>query len=156
MIDGRSIVIKRADKGSCVAVWDRHDYLRETVKQLGNQNMYRKIAFKNKMFSQLADCSNKFFKNLKMKENITKKELKYFSYEFEKSCNLGNFTCYTKHTKKHSSKTFLVNQWFLFFARQLRSCTNYFFTILIKSGKSYLKDSGHFLEKIKYSRMYIS
>ena len=38
---------------------------------------------------QLVDCSNRFFKNLKMKGHIMEKELKYFSYEFKKSCNLG-------------------------------------------------------------------
>ena len=48
-----------------------------------------KIAFKDKILSQLVDCSNRFFKNLKMKGYITEKELKYLSYKFEKSCNLG-------------------------------------------------------------------
>ena len=51
--------------------------------------MYRKVAFKDKILSQLVDCNNRFFKNLKMKVHITEKELKYFSYEFKKSCNLG-------------------------------------------------------------------
>ena len=29
LADDRSIVIKKADKGSCIVVWDRPDYLRE-------------------------------------------------------------------------------------------------------------------------------
>ena len=29
LADGRNIVIKRADKGFCVAVWHRKDYLLE-------------------------------------------------------------------------------------------------------------------------------
>ena len=32
--DDRRIVIKRADKGSCVVIWDRNDYLLEVEKQL--------------------------------------------------------------------------------------------------------------------------
>ena len=32
--DDRSLVIKKADKGSCIVVWDRNDYLREAEKQL--------------------------------------------------------------------------------------------------------------------------
>ena len=32
--DDRSIVIKKADKGSCIVVWDRNDYLREAEKKL--------------------------------------------------------------------------------------------------------------------------
>ena len=30
--DDRTIVTKRADKGSCLVVWDRMDYLLETEK----------------------------------------------------------------------------------------------------------------------------
>ena len=30
----RSIVIKKADKGSCLVIWDRSDYLMEVKKQL--------------------------------------------------------------------------------------------------------------------------
>ena len=37
--DDRSIVIKKADKGSCIVVWDRNDYLREAEKQLKDQNV---------------------------------------------------------------------------------------------------------------------
>ena len=89
LADDRSIIIKKADKGSCIVVWDRNDYLREAEKQLKDQNVYRKVDFKDKTLSQLVDCSNRFFRNLKMKGHIMEKELKYFSYEFKKSCNLG-------------------------------------------------------------------
>ena len=27
LADDRNIVIKKADKGSCVAIWDRNDYI---------------------------------------------------------------------------------------------------------------------------------
>ena len=89
LADDRSIVIKKADKGSCIVVWDRNDYLREAEKQLKDQNVHRKVDFKDKTLSQFVDCSNRFFRNLKMKGHIMEKELKYFSYEFKKSCNLG-------------------------------------------------------------------
>ena len=34
LADDRSIVTKKADKGSCVVVWDKNDYLLEAEKQL--------------------------------------------------------------------------------------------------------------------------
>ena len=34
LTDYRNIVIKRADKGSCVVIWDRNDYLLEADKKL--------------------------------------------------------------------------------------------------------------------------
>ena len=70
LADDRSIVIKKANKGYCIVVWDRNDYLREALK---DQNLYRKVAFKDKTVSQLVDCSNRFFRNLKMKGHITEK-----------------------------------------------------------------------------------
>ena len=33
LADDMNIVIKRADKGSCVVIWDRNDYLLEANKQ---------------------------------------------------------------------------------------------------------------------------
>ena len=41
------------------------------------------------MLSNLVDTSNKFFRGLKMKGFIAEKELKYFTYEYKKACNLG-------------------------------------------------------------------
>ena len=78
LADDRSIVIKKADKGSCIVAWDRNDYPREAEKQLKDQNVYRNVDLKDKTFSQLVDCSNRFSRNLKMKGHITEKELKYF------------------------------------------------------------------------------
>ena len=38
-----SIIIKEADKGSGIVVWDREDYLREAESQLGDTNVYEKL-----------------------------------------------------------------------------------------------------------------
>ena len=38
----KTIVIKGADKGSSVVVWDRSDYLHEVSRQLHDQNIYVK------------------------------------------------------------------------------------------------------------------
>ena len=34
----RSIVIKKADKGSSIVIWDRVNYLKEANKQLSDKN----------------------------------------------------------------------------------------------------------------------
>ena len=39
LADDRSLVIKKADKGSCIVVWDRNDNLTEAEKQLENPNV---------------------------------------------------------------------------------------------------------------------
>ena len=39
-----SIIIKEADKGSGIVVWDRDDYLKEAEKQLSDTNTYEKAS----------------------------------------------------------------------------------------------------------------
>ena len=74
----RSIVIKNADKGSAVVVWGRVDYIKEVQKQLKDENLYKKINFKDQNLSELIDKSNQFFKVLRTNRCITDKNLKYF------------------------------------------------------------------------------
>ena len=100
LANDRSIVIKKADKGSCVAVWDRNDYIAEAEKQLSDENIYKDINFKDKILQELADNSNKLFGNLKTKGSITEKELKYFTVEFKKATNLGKLYLLPKIHKR--------------------------------------------------------
>ena len=78
LADDRSIVGKKADKGSVVVVWDRVDYIKEAQKQLKDENIYKKINFKDQNLSELVDKSNHFFRGLKTKGCITDKNLKVF------------------------------------------------------------------------------
>ena len=41
--DDPSIIIKEADKGSTVVVWDRQDYLREVNSQLSDKDVYQEV-----------------------------------------------------------------------------------------------------------------
>ena len=42
--DDTSIIIKEADKGSGVVVWDRKDYLKEAEKQVGDKKTYEEFS----------------------------------------------------------------------------------------------------------------
>ena len=39
----KNIVIKSADKGSAVVVWDRDDYIKETTEQFGDKDIYKEV-----------------------------------------------------------------------------------------------------------------
>ena len=54
LAEGRSIVIKPADKGFCVVVWDRTDYLIEAKKDLSNSNTYKEVKFDDNELVKLA------------------------------------------------------------------------------------------------------
>ena len=43
MKNDKNIVIKGADKGSGVVVWDREDYIKEVEKQLGDSDVYEEV-----------------------------------------------------------------------------------------------------------------
>ena len=58
LADDRNIVIKRGDRGSCVVIWDRNDYVKEAEIQLSNQNVYKSVEFKDKILTELVEKSN--------------------------------------------------------------------------------------------------
>ena len=66
--EDRFIIIKPADKGSCVVVWDREDYLLEGYKQLSDTSTYNYVEVKkynDKLLSQLTEKSNTFLNDYK-------------------------------------------------------------------------------------------
>ena len=63
-------------------MWDREDYKVEAEKQLGDENVYTDVDFKEKILQELAETSYSFFTNLNKKDYITEKDLKYFTIGF--------------------------------------------------------------------------
>ena len=60
----RNLAIKKVDKGSCVAVWDRNDYLMKVEKQLSDKNVYKEVKFNEKLIQDLTETSNKYLGTL--------------------------------------------------------------------------------------------
>ena len=69
-------MIKKADKGSCVVIWDRNDYIKEAEKQLNDTNAYKDIFLNSKLLQEVVVTSNRLFQNLKAKGKISDKQLK--------------------------------------------------------------------------------
>ena len=46
LADDRSTIIKKADKGSCIVIWSRNDYLMETEKKLSDKKVYQEVIVK--------------------------------------------------------------------------------------------------------------
>ena len=91
---------KQLDKGSCVVVWDRNDYFMEAQKQLSDKNVYKEVKFNEKLIQDLTETSNKIFRNLRNGGFITDKELKYFSFDHKRACNLGKLYLLPKIHKR--------------------------------------------------------
>ena len=85
----RSVVIKPADKGSAVVVWNRTDYLKEAERQLADEKTYEEIRITENDQVELVENSKKLFSDLRRKNVITENENIYFRFNFKKATNLG-------------------------------------------------------------------
>ena len=99
----RNVVIKPADKGSSIVVWDRLDYLAEAEKQLSDSKTYKEVQWSEKDQIKLVEKSNSMFEDLKKKTIITEKEKNYFKFNFKKATNVGKLYLLPKIHKRLSN-----------------------------------------------------
>ena len=88
LAEDMSIIIRPADKGSCVLVWDRADNLAEAENHLSDGSTYKEVKFEEEELEKLVEQGNRMFKQLLSKKSISSEEYIYFSYGFKKSTNL--------------------------------------------------------------------
>ena len=73
--DDPSIIIKGADKGSAVVVWDREDYLKEAYRQLDDKEVYEQLSDDS---SVLANILMKALEKIRLRGDLPKDTLDYF------------------------------------------------------------------------------
>ena len=73
LADDKEIIIKKADKGSCVVVGDRDDDLLETKRQLKNEKIYRSFIFNQKLIEDVTECCNQMFKDIRRGGHLSEK-----------------------------------------------------------------------------------
>ena len=85
--------MKRAEKGSCVVIWDRNDYLLEADKQPKDKKVYLDVKYNANNLKDLAEASNEIFSCHKRRGFITeKKKLNILQMSRKKLLILANFT----------------------------------------------------------------
>ena len=92
--EDRNILIKPADKGSCVVVWDREHYIAEADRQFKDNETYENSSFEDVDLVKLIEKSNSIFESLRKRKLITEEELKYFTYKYKKATNFGKMYLY--------------------------------------------------------------
>ena len=151
LADDRSIVIKSADRGSSVVIWDRDNYLQEASKQQQDTNIYEDVKFNENILTGLVEISSKIFNRLYICKLISEKELKYFTYSFKKATNLGKLYFLPKIHKGLSSvpgRPVISNC-----GTPTEKISEYLDHILkpvMQESWSYIKNSGDFLKKVKH------
>ena len=77
LAEDMSIIIKPADNGSCVVVWDRADYLAEAENHLSDSRTYKEVKFGEEELVKLVEQSNRMYplKNTSISLMVLKNQL---------------------------------------------------------------------------------
>ena len=82
--DDPTIIIKGADKGSPVVVWDREDYLKEASKQLEDRDVYEEVQSDS---SILISTIMRALENIRIRGDLSNDILNYFPVKDPKFAN---------------------------------------------------------------------
>ena len=112
--------------------------------------MKKDVSFKENVLQDLAEASNKLFRNLKNKRGITEKELKYFTIELKRPTNLGKLYLSPKIHKRLSE---VLGRPVIFNRGTPTEKVSEFLDSELKSvmqeGWSYIENSSDFIKKLK-------
>ena len=141
--DDTSIVIKEADKGSAVVVWDREDYIKEASSQLNDKDVYEETSFEEKF---LSDQIFQTLQKMKIKEEITDKNIDYFMIN---NPRIARFYLLPKiHKRLQNVPGRPVVSHVGFNTERISSFIDYHLQPLAQNVKSYIKDTNDFLCKL--------
>ena len=141
----RTIVIKEADKGSGVVVWDREDYIREAEDQLGDPDVY--LPLDNDPSDILHNVINQAMGRIRQRGDVDDKTLEYLMVNNPK---LGRFYLLPKiHKRLNSVPGRPVISISGFHTENFSEFLDFHLQPLAKSVRSYIKDTNHFLQKIQ-------
>ena len=150
LADDRSIVIKNADKRSCVVVWDINDYLLEDERQLSDTKVYRDNSNTENILSKLSETSNRMFSILKRRGFFTERQMKNFIYKFKKTTNFGKLCLLPKiHKRLHKVPGRLALSICGSPTEKCYEFLDHHLKYIMQKGWSYIKDSDDFINQTK-------
>ena len=110
----------------------------------------RKSIIIRRFFVSLVDSSNKYFKKRNSSSYISYKGMKYFTYEYKKPCNLGKLYLSSEiHKRLFNVPEILVISNCGMPTENIYELLDHHLKPIMQNVLSYIRDSQHFLEKIK-------
>ena len=138
----KTIVIKEADKGSAVVVWDREDYCAEAYRQLDNSSVYEELG--SSPTSQLEAEVSKVVSEIQICEQaLSDKEVEYLQARGSK---LGRFYMLAKIHKGLSDvvgRPVISNCGTA--TEHVSEYLDFHLNPLVSKTRSFIKDTNHFL-----------
>ena len=140
----KSIVIKSADKGSLVVVWEGEDYIKEAEKQLGDEEVYEEDS---NDAAPLLKTINAVIPKVRKRGDLKRDNLDYFIMKDQK---FGKFYLLPKiHKRLHHVPGRPVISNSGYYTENVSSFLGHHLQPLAQVVKSYTKDSKEFLKKLR-------
>ena len=138
-------MIKEADKGSAVVVWDINDYLQEADQQLSDKDVYEEVT--GEFISPLVNTIKQCIAKIKIRGDVSQQTVDYF---FVENPRIGRFYLLPKiHKRLFSVPGRPVISNCGFYTENISAFVDYHLQPLARKVKSYIKDTNDFLKKLK-------
>ena len=137
----KTIVIKGADKGSAVVVWDRDDYIQEAEKQLGDKEIYEKISNDPQ---PLIDTNYRTVEKLRKRGDLSADNIKYFMVKDRKFARFYLLPKIHKRLENVPRRPVISNCGF--YTENISAFLDFHVHPLAREVQSYIKDTNDFLK----------
>ena len=142
--DDKSIIIKGADKGAAVIVWDSEDCIKEVSKQLEDKEVYMEVPNDS---SVLVSTIFKSLEKIRKRGDLSQDTLNYFLVKNPKFVRFYLLPKIHKRLYDVLGRPVISNCGF--YTENTSSFLDFQLQPLAQTVKSYIKDTNHFLRKIK-------
>ena len=143
MKNDKNIVIKGADKGSAVVVWDKEDYIEEAEKQLGDSDVYEEVPDDPE---PLISTIHRTVEKNRKRGDLKKETIKYFEVKDPK---FARFYLLSKiHKQLNNVPCRPVISDYVYYTENVSAFSDFHLQTLAQAVKSYIKDKNGFLNKL--------
>ena len=140
----RIIVIKGADKGSAVVVWDREDYIKEAENQLGDTNIYDEVPNDAK---PLMNIILNTLENIRKRGDICTDNLNHFIIKDAKFARFYFLPKIHKRLYNVPGRPVISNCGY--YTENISSFLDFRLQPIVKKVRSYIKDTDDFLKRLR-------
>ena len=134
----KNIVIKGADKGSAVVVWDREDYIKEAEKQLEDSDVYEEAPDDSELISTI----HRTIEKIRKRGDLKKETIKYFEVKDPKFARFYLLPKIHKRLNNVPGRPVISNCGY--YTENISAFLDFHLQPLTQTIKSYIKDTNDF------------
>ena len=142
----KNIVVKCADKGSAVVVWDRENYIKKAEKQLEDSDVYEEVP---DVPEPLISTIHRMIEKIRKREDLKKETIKYFEVKDPKFARFYLLPKIYKRLNNVPGKPVISNCGC--YMEDISAFLDFHLQPLAQAVKSYIKDTNDFLNKLRSS-----